>query len=91
MTRLTELGGLIERREARIGVIGLGYVGLPLALEFAKAGFRVVGFDLDPVKVRTLSEGGSYIGDVPAGEVQREVAAGRLVASTEFAALARPT
>jgi len=87
MTRLTELGGLIERREARIGVIGLGYVGLPLALEFAKAGYRVIGFDLDPVKVRTLSEGGSYIGDVPAAEIQREVTDGRLSASTEFAPL----
>jgi UDP-N-acetyl-D-glucosamine dehydrogenase len=88
MTRLTELSGRIESREARIGVIGLGYVGLPLALEFAKAGFRVAGFDLDAAKVRTLSEGGSYIGDVPAAEVQSHVAAGRFSASTDFAALA---
>jgi UDP-N-acetyl-D-glucosamine dehydrogenase len=88
VTRLRELNGLIETREARIGVIGLGYVGLPLALEFAKAGFRVSGFDLDAEKVRILSEGGSYIGDVPSAEVKAQVAAGRLDASTDFKALA---
>ncbi len=87
MTRLQELGQRIESREARIGVIGLGYVGLPLALEFAKAGFRVEGFDLDAEKVRALSAGSSYIGDVPEAEVQAQVAAGRLGASTEFVAL----
>jgi len=87
MTRLEELSGRIGSREARIAVIGLGYVGLPLALEFAKAGFRVHGFDLDPEKVRTISEGGSYIGDVPAAEVSAQVSAGRLAASTDFAAL----
>jgi len=88
MTRLSELRGRIEGRSAQIGVIGLGYVGLPLALSFAKAGFRVVGFDLDAAKVRTLSEGGSYIGDVPAAEVKGQLAAGRLRASTDFAPLA---
>ncbi len=88
MTRLGELQGLIESRKARIGVIGLGYVGLPLALEFARAGYRVAGFDLDAAKVRTLAEGGSYIGDVPAEQVQAQRVAGRLTASTEFTALA---
>ena len=88
MTRLAELNERIERREARIGVIGLGYVGLPLALEFAKAGFRVDGFDLDAEKVRVLSDGGSYIDDVPADEVRAQTAAGRLAAHTDFAALA---
>ena len=88
MTRLDELRGRIESREARIAVVGLGYVGLPLALSFARAGFRVDGFDLDPTKVRTLAEGGSYIGDVPAAEVREQVAAGRLTASTDFAELA---
>jgi UDP-N-acetyl-D-glucosamine dehydrogenase len=88
MTRLAELGELIEDRRARIGVIGLGYVGLPLALEFAKAGFRVSGFDLDAAKVRAIGEGRSYIGDVSAAEVSSHVAAGRLTASTDFSALA---
>ena len=88
MKQLDELRWRIESREARIGVIGLGYVGLPLALEFAKAGYRVDGFDLDATKVRTLSEGGSYIGDVPAAEVREQVAAERFAASTDFTALA---
>jgi UDP-N-acetyl-D-glucosamine dehydrogenase len=89
VTRLQELQGRIESREAHIGVIGLGYVGLPLALEFAKAGFRVDGFDLDAEKVRILSGGGSYIGDVPAEEVRGQVAAGRLAAHTDFGALSK--
>ena len=54
MSRLEELRDLIDSREARIGVIGLGYVGLPLALEFAKAGFTVTGLDIDDEKVRSL-------------------------------------
>ncbi len=84
MNRLESLSESIDSREARIGVVGLGYVGLPLALEFARAGFRVTGFDLDGEKVRTLNEGGTYIEDVPAEDVAREVEAGRLSASTDF-------
>ena len=68
-------------------MIGLGYVGLPLALEFAKAGFRVTGFDLDGDKVRLLNDGGSYIEDVPASEVKMAVDAGRLSGTTDFDAL----
>ncbi len=87
MSRLETLSANIDSREARIGVVGLGYVGLPLALEFAKAGFRVTGFDVDHEKVRVLSEGGTYIEDVPASEVAEQAAAGRLSASADFAAL----
>jgi UDP-N-acetyl-D-glucosamine dehydrogenase len=87
MSRLQELFGRIESRSARVGVVGLGYVGLPLAVEFARAGFRVTGFDLDAEKVRILGEGGSYIGDVPAAEVRAERDAGRLEATTDFGAL----
>ena len=65
MSRLLELGERIEAREARVGVIGMGYVGLPLAVEFAKAGFAVTGFDVDAEKVRAIEEGRSYIDDVP--------------------------
>ena len=65
MSRLEELDERIERREAWIGVIGLGYVGLPLALEFAKAGYRVVGFEVDSKKVEAIGRGASYIEDVP--------------------------
>lgn len=65
MSRLRDLGARIENRQARIGVMGLGYVGLPLAVEFAKAGFPVTGFELDGEKVRSIMEGRSYIEDVP--------------------------
>src|SRR5271166_1056936 len=60
----------IESRTARIGVIGMGYVGLPLALLFSDRRFRVTGFDIDPVKVAALNSGGSYIVRIPATEIQ---------------------
>ena len=73
----------IEARSARVVVIGIGYVGLPLAVEFARAGFRTSGLDLDPEKVRLLNAGESYISDVPTGDVAQPVAARRLDASTD--------
>ncbi len=82
-TRLEELKDRIDSREARIGVIGLGYVGLPLALEFAKAGFRVTGVDLNADKVRTINEGRSYIEDVPSEQVRQAVDSGKLEATTD--------
>jgi len=88
MKPLEELGRRIEAREAHVGVIGLGYVGLPLALEFAEAGLRVTGFDLDAGKVATIQNGGSYIEDVPAARVAAACKAGKLGASTDTAALA---
>ena len=87
MNRLEELRDRIESREARIGVIGLGYVGLPLAIEFGKAGYRVVGFDLDLRKVESLRRGESYIEDVPAADVAGAVADGLLVATADFGEL----
>jgi len=74
----------IRRREARCGVIGLGYVGLPLALEFARAGLRVTGIDLDERKVTDIREGRSYIVDVRGEEIAEQVRAGRFEATTEF-------
>jgi UDP-N-acetyl-D-glucosamine dehydrogenase len=73
----------IEARSARVVVIGIGYVGLPLAVEFARAGFRTTGLDLDPEKVRLLNAGESYISDVPTGDVARHVAARQLDACTD--------
>ena len=67
----------IENKQARLGVIGLGYVGLPLAIEFARAGFHVVGYDVDENKVAALNAGKSYIPDVPAEHVKDAVARGR--------------
>ena len=78
----------IENRQARIGVIGLGYVGLPLAVEFARAGFCVTGFDVDSSKVDDINRGRSYILDVRTEEVADNVKAGRLRATTDMAKLA---
>jgi len=69
--RTIEISRKIENREARIGVIGMGYVGLPLALQFSQAQFRVTGFDIDPRKVDTLNQAGSYIARIPAAEIQK--------------------
>jgi UDP-N-acetyl-D-glucosamine dehydrogenase len=79
---------LIESKQARLGVIGLGYVGLPLAIEFARAGFHVVGFDVDQSKVDALNAGRSYIPDVPSAHVAETVSAGLFKATTDETALA---
>ena len=78
---------IIQRREARCGVIGLGYVGLPLALEFARAGFRVTGIDVDAEKVNGVNDARSYIVDVADGEIREQIEAGRLRATTDFDAI----
>jgi UDP-N-acetyl-D-glucosamine dehydrogenase len=67
---ITEFKNRIETREARIGIVGMGYVGLPLALLFSEERFRVTGFDIDPAKVETLNRGGSYIVRIPGTEIQ---------------------
>jgi UDP-N-acetyl-D-glucosamine dehydrogenase len=77
----------IETRTARIGVIGLGYVGLPLAVEFAREGFDVTGFDVDASKVAEINCGRSYIGDVKTADVSAALKAGKLRATTDMAAL----
>jgi UDP-N-acetyl-D-glucosamine dehydrogenase len=77
----------LEGRTARLGVIGLGYVGLPLAVELAQAGFEVFGVDIDEKRVRQLNQGKSYIQDVPAADIRALVRQGRLHASTEFSVL----
>src|SRR6185436_17212115 len=82
-----ELLGLIEARRARVGVIGLGYVGLPLACTFAEGGFPVLGFDSDPAKIEALAAGRSYIHHLPATRIG--ALAGRLVATTDLARLGR--
>ena len=77
----------IADRKAVVAVAGLGYVGLPLAVEFASAGFRVLGLDVDEAKVRTLNAGASYIDDVPSDSVGRLVDAGMLSATKDYADL----
>ena len=77
----------LRTRRARVGVVGLGYVGLPLAVEFARAGFSTTGFDLDADKVRAIYAGKSYIDDVPTKDVADLRAKGLLTATTDFDAL----
>lgn len=77
----------IRTRKAKAGVIGLGYVGLPLAVEFGRAGYTTIGIDLDPAKTRAINEGRSYIDDVPTSDVAELRAKQLLSATTDFDAL----
>ena len=74
----------IKKKEARIGVIGLGYVGLPLAVEFAKAGFPVTGIDVDKSKVAAINAGENYIPDIADDTLQTLVSTGNLRATTDM-------
>ena len=88
MSHAQELRRKIASHEARVGVVGLGYVGLPLAVEFAQAGFNVTGIDIDKTKVDLLNRGESYIQDVPTSVLKPLVEAGKLRATTDFAVVA---
>ena len=94
-----ELLRKIDDKSLVVGVVGLGYVGLPLAVEKAKAGYTVIGFDVQPEKVQMVNDGVNYIGDVVDNELKEIVKSGRLratsdfksVASCDFIAIAVPT
>jgi UDP-N-acetyl-D-glucosamine dehydrogenase len=86
-TPQTDIVERIRTKQARIGIIGLGYVGLPLAVEFARAGFDVTGFDVDAVKNTQINAGRSFIPDVPDADVAAMVAAGRLSATADMSQL----
>ncbi len=77
----------LQNRTAKVGIIGLGYVGLPLAVAFGEAGFHVIGVDLDERKVNSINQGISYIQDISTEQVSSLVKAGKLVASTDFSRL----
>lgn len=79
-----ELLKKIEMRQISVGVIGLGYVGLPLAVEKAKAGFRTIGFDIQSAKVDMVNQGQNYIGDVVNEDLQEIINSGMLSATTDF-------
>jgi len=79
----------IESKTARVGIVGLGYVGLPLAVEFAKAGFHVTGIDLQQSRVDRLMKGESYVQDVPSSEVAELVKAGRFDATSDFSVVSQ--
>ncbi len=77
----------IEQKSAKIGIIGMGYVGLPLALEFCKVGFDVTGIDLDKKKIDFINNGKSYIEDATDADIGSAVRKGRLHATTDFSVL----
>ena len=79
-----ELLKKIENRQITVGVVGLGYVGLPLAVEKARAGFRTIGFDVQEEKVQLVNSGHNYIGDVIDDDLKELVEEGKLSATTDF-------
>jgi UDP-N-acetyl-D-glucosamine dehydrogenase len=88
---MTPAAALLERiraTEAKIGIIGLGYVGLPLAVEFARVGFHVTGFDVDESKNTQINAGKSYIPDVPEADLAEVVRGGKLRATSDMSQLA---
>ena len=79
-----ELLRKIQEKSIRVGVVGLGYVGLPLAVEKAKAGFKTIGFDVQEEKVHKVNDGINYIGDVVNSDLKEIVTTGMLSATTDF-------
>lgn len=90
MTLADALVDKAQRREALFGIVGLGYVGLPLAVELAKAGFRVLGYDVSQRVVDTINAGKSHIKDITDEELAAVVTTGKLSATTDAARLAEP-
>jgi UDP-N-acetyl-D-glucosamine dehydrogenase len=86
---INRLRGLIENRTATVGVLGMGYVGLPLAAAAAKAGFTLIGFDIDKIKTETLNSGASYIDAVCGADLKALVEAGRFRATNDFSELSQ--
>ena len=87
LTTAEVLAEKIRSRTARVGVVGLGYVGLPLAVEYAQAGYNVTGIDLSEGKVARINAGDSYIGDVPSSALEPLVGNGKLRATTDFSVI----
>ncbi len=81
-----ELLGLIQKKEAYVGIIGLGYVGLPLVIEFFKAGFPIIGFDIDEEKINALKSGRSYIKHIDISSIAQS---SRFIPTTDFSKLKR--
>lgn len=90
MGTMEDLLAKVERRDVLFGVVGLGYVGLPLAVELARAGYRVLGYDINPSVVEGINAGRSHIKDVTGAALGEVVAAGRLTATADPLRLAEP-
>src|SRR5436309_14546349 len=82
------LGNAIDKKTAKVGVVGLGYVGLPLLLEFSRGGFPVLGFDIDSEKVACLQSGASYILHIDPARIRAALDGGRFEATADFSRLA---
>ncbi|MHC4661779.1 MAG: nucleotide sugar dehydrogenase [Planctomycetota bacterium] len=87
---MQDLSKRIKTKTAQIGVIGLGYVGLPLAREFLRSGYRVIGFDKDEAKIARLRAGESYIEHIPSGLIADMVKTGRFTPTADFEKLSEP-
>ena len=74
----------VKSKKVLIGVVGLGYVGLPLVREFTRGGVRVMGFDVDAAKVKSLLAGRSYIEHIPSGVIKDMVRSGQFEPTTDF-------
>src|SRR5262249_32289917 len=88
VARVSSIVECFKTHTATIGIIGLGYVGLPLACTVANQGFRVIGFDIDSLKVRQINDGQSYIKHIKADDIAALRRASRLAATCDFARLA---
>lgn len=85
-----ELAALFRAKRGTVGVVGLGYVGLPICLAAVKSGLEVIGFDIDPAKPAALAEGRSYLRHIPAAVVAEASSSGRFVATSDFSRLSEP-
>jgi UDP-N-acetyl-D-glucosamine dehydrogenase len=84
------MAAALAARQAKVGIVGLGYVGIPLALTAARVGFPVLGFDIDAERVEQINRGESFIKHIPAQDIAAAIAAGRLEATADFARLDEP-
>ncbi|MEI6610182.1 MAG: nucleotide sugar dehydrogenase [Deltaproteobacteria bacterium] len=82
--------GKIQEKQALIGIIGLGYVGLPLALAYAEKGFKVLGFDIDPKKIEALNRGESYISHLDSARIKQSTQSKLLMATADFSRIGEP-
>ena len=80
----------ILQKEITVGIIGMGYVGLPLVLRFCEEGFRILGFDVDSKKVATLKRGKSYLKSIPSSRISKFVRSGHLDVTHDFSRLVEP-